>query len=195
MNLDLDGLVSSVLQPIKGYIDKTFAAFSDGSAKLSERIARLEAVAEKGHPEPLPGRDADPALMQRMVDVAVKAIPPAKDGIDGLGFDDLSVHHDGERGVTLRFTNGDKIKEFAFTIPSMIFRGVYKQDAAYEQGDAVTWGGSCWVALKDTSNKPGTCDAWQLAVKRGRDGKDSSEPNDKSKSPVHVAFNKGAGNG
>lgn len=195
MKLDLDGFASSMLHPIKGYIDKTFAAFSDGNAKLSERIARLEAVAEKGYPEPLPGRDADPALMQRMVDVAVKAIPAAKDGVDGLGFDDLSVLHDGERGVTVRFTKGDKIKEFTFTIPTMIFRGVYKQETAYEQGDTVTWAGSCWVALKATTEKPGTGTEWQLAVKRGRDGKDLSESDEKRKSPVHVAFNKDAGNG
>ena len=47
---------------------------------------------------------------------------------------------------------------------------------AYEAGDMVVWGGSMWVATKDTTAKPdmNTAEsrAWKLCVKRGRDGKE-----------------------
>jgi integrin beta 3 len=97
-----------------------------------------------------------------------------KDGVDGLGFDDLTFEHDGERGFTLRFVQGDRTKEFAFEVPVVLDRGVWKEGAAYAKGDAVTWAGSLWIAQKDTDSKPEGGDGWRLAVKRGRDGKDKA---------------------
>jgi len=98
---------------------------------------------------------------------------PGRDGVDGLGFDDISVVPDGDRGFVIRFANGSKVKEFAFKMPVTIDRGVYKPEAAYEKGDGVTYGGSFWIAQKDSpETKPGDGPGWRLAVKRGRDGKD-----------------------
>lgn len=49
-------------------------------------------------------------------------------------------------------------------------RGVWRQ-ALHAKGDGVTWGGSFWIAQKDTETKPDTPDSdWRLGVKRGRDG-------------------------
>ena len=101
---------------------------------------------------------------------------PGKDGLDGLGFDDIQVEYDGERRFSLKFVQGDRVKEFgAFTLPVMIDRGVFKQGTSYEQGDAVSWGGSIWIAQSATSAKPGESGqesrAWRLGVQRGRDGK------------------------
>ena len=59
---------------------------------------------------------------------AVAAIPePAagKDGRDGLGFEDLSVEADGERGLRLTFARGEVRKEFSIRFPVLIDRGVY----------------------------------------------------------------------
>ena len=40
----------------------------------------------------------------------------------------------------------------------------------YERGDAVTYGGSLWIAQRDTNEYPrGEDSGWRLAVKRGRD--------------------------
>jgi hypothetical protein len=98
-----------------------------------------------------------------------------KDGIDGLGFDDLSVLHDGERGVTFRFVKGDRVKEFALSIPAMIYKGVYLEGQTYVRGDVVTWGGSTWHTETDTTTKPGDGSKdYRLMVKRGRDGKDGT---------------------
>lgn len=98
-----------------------------------------------------------------------------RDGVDGLGFEDLEVTTDGERTVTFHFRRGDLSKAFPVTFPIVLDRGVYQGDRRYDAGDAVTWGGSVFVALEPTAAKPGTSApesrAWRLMVKRGGDGK------------------------
>lgn len=116
-------------------------------------------------------------LLQKMVD----AIPRpkdgenGKDGIDGSGFDDLSIEFDGERTLTLAFANGGEKKAKSFKLPHVIYRGIFSAESAYDRGDSVTFGGSNWIATQDSPvGKPGepTAKGWQLAVKKGRDGKD-----------------------
>lgn len=97
-----------------------------------------------------------------------------RDGIDGLGFDDMSADYDGERGIVLRFVRGERIKEFAFSMPVVIDRGVWLEgrEGGYAKGDGVTWGGSFWISQKDDNDdKPDGGEGWRLSVKRGRDGK------------------------
>lgn len=99
-----------------------------------------------------------------------------RDGRDGLGFDDLAVEQTDERSFKLVFAQGDARKEFAFVVPAVIDRGVFKADReeSYQPGDGVTWGGSYWIAQEETKAKPDSPDShWRLAVKRGRDGKDA----------------------
>lgn len=96
------------------------------------------------------------------------------DGVDGLGFDDIDITHDGERGFSIAVVRGDRRKEFTFQLPVVLERGVYKADREYERGDAVTADGSYWIAQKDSpQGKPGQSPDWRLAVKKGRDGKGS----------------------
>lgn len=109
-----------------------------------------------------------------------------KDGADGFGFDDLDVVHDGERGFTFRFTRGDRVKEFPFSVPVQIYRGVYKDGQAYQRGDAVTWGGSQWHCDKATSDKPGEGGAWTLSTKKGRDGRDGVVTEKSAPTPIRV---------
>lgn len=98
------------------------------------------------------------------------------DGKDGLGFDDLTVEQSSDRGVVLRFSRGEQVREFALNFPVVIDRGVYKSGSDYRAGDGVTFGGSWWIAQKDApADKPGQGDGWRLAVKRGRDGKDGKD--------------------
>lgn len=59
--------------------------------------------------------------------------------------------------------------------PFPVYRGVWREQQ-YERGDSVTFGGSQFIANRDTSAKPETEDCgWQLAVKRGRDGKEGKQ--------------------
>ena len=57
-----------------------------------------------------------------------------------------------------------------FTLPVILDRGVWRE-GSYAKGDHVSWDGSGWIAQRDTTDKPGTSDAWRLSTKRGRDGK------------------------
>jgi len=98
---------------------------------------------------------------------------PGRDGYDGLGFEDMTITHDGDRSFAFRMQRGDIVKEYAFTIPAMIYRGVFAEGSAYTHGDTVTWAGSLWHCDGETSEKPGDGSKhWVLAAKRGRDGKD-----------------------
>jgi len=111
---------------------------------------------------------------------------PGKDGADGVGFDDLEASYDGEKTVTLKFTKGERVKEFAFTLPVVIDRGIYTEGKTYSAGDGATWGGSFWIAQKETTAKPGEGGDWRLAVKKGRDGRDGVMKEAKPKEPVRV---------
>jgi hypothetical protein len=113
---------------------------------------------------------------------------PGKPGADAVGFDDLDVTYDGEKTITLKFTKGERVKEFSFAMPVVIDRGVYREGSEYKAGDAVTWGGSLWIAQKDTASKPDAGDEWRLSVKRGRDGKDGSVKETKRAEPVRVGI-------
>jgi hypothetical protein len=111
---------------------------------------------------------------------------PGKPGADAVGFDDLDVSYDGEKTITLKFTKGEHVKEFSFAMPVVIDRGVYREGSEYKAGDAVTWGGSLWIAQKETAAKPDAGDDWRLSVKRGRDGKDGTVKETKRAEPLRV---------
>jgi hypothetical protein len=110
-----------------------------------------------------------------------------RNGEAGLGFDDLEFDYDGERAFAFRLIRGDVVKEYSFTAPLVIDRGVFKAETAYAKGDGVSFGGSFFIAQRDTSERPETSDAWRLAVKRGRDGKDGVVKSAKVDGPLKVA--------
>lgn len=128
--------------------------------------------------------DRDGNLIASFTDGRLKTLgqiigKDGRDGIDGkdgipFGVDDLnmSLMEDG-RTIRLAFAKGETEYAFQIGVPTMIYRGVYREGSAYEQGDTVTWGGSLWHADKATSGKPDSGD-WTLAAKRGRDGRDKA---------------------
>jgi hypothetical protein len=96
-----------------------------------------------------------------------------KDGEDGLGFDDLDAGYNGERGVTLKFIRGERVKEFNLHMPVIVDRGYWREGFKAKQGDAVTHDGTLWIALRDNAVKP--ClehkDDWRIGARKGRDGR------------------------
>jgi hypothetical protein len=67
--------------------------------------------------------------------------------------------------VSVECSNGRVIAK-EFTVPTMIYRGVYRAGEVYEKGDVVTWAGSTWHAGAKTSEKPGTgSTAWTMSTK------------------------------
>lgn len=114
---------------------------------------------------------------------------PGKDGQpgrDGIGFDDMTLDYDGERTFTFLFQRGERIEERKFVVPVMLDRGVYRPETAYAKGDAVTYGGSVWIAQADTKEKPDGSADWRLAVKKGRDGKDGTMKSAECRRPINV---------
>lgn len=99
---------------------------------------------------------------------------PGKDG-ETFTLDDFDiVPLDDERSFDFRFTRGNVCHSFEFSFPVIIDRGVWKAGKAFTKGDAVTWGGSLWIAQRDEPGKPDTPDSgWRLAVKKGQPGKDA----------------------
>lgn len=175
---DIIGLMGQIAPVIREYTENA----------LKPALARVEAVEEtvKGFKVPRDGKDVDPASVERLVAEKVAAIPVPKDGADGLGFDDIEVIHDGARGFTLKFSQGDRVKVFPFSLPVVLDKGVYKADEEYEPGDGVTYGGSFWIAQEKTAEKPDGGNGWRLAVKRGRAGKDAVAAPAGTKEPVRV---------
>lgn len=92
--------------------------------------------------------------------------------VDGINA--IAVTRDSERGFTVRITrSSDTTDATSFVMPVLIYRGVYQAGRVYEEGDVVTWGGSLWHCNEPTDAKPdGESNAWTLAAKRGRDGRD-----------------------
>src|ERR1700680_1330000 len=52
------------------------------------------------------------------------------------------------------------------------YQGTWDAARTYEAENTCTLGGNLWVCKRVTYDRPGTSDAWQLAVKRGRNGRD-----------------------
>lgn len=95
-----------------------------------------------------------------------------KDGADGLGLEDLTFELSETGRAVAKFQRGEVVK--AVKLPSIVDRGIFREGETYEKGDAVTWGGSLWIAQEDgVTEKPEATKAWRLAVKKGRDGKDT----------------------
>jgi hypothetical protein len=90
------------------------------------------------------------------------------------GVHEINIERIDERTFSLVATlTGGKSAEQRFTMPVLIYRGVYQPSQTYAAGDTVTWAGSLWHANEETSAKPDQGGgAWTLAAKRGRDGKD-----------------------
>jgi integrin beta 3 len=133
----------------------TWAALKDDLAAARERLAVVEVR------QPIPGPMG----------------PAGRDGVDGVGFDDLRVDHDGERTFTITAVRGAVVKSLGtFTVPVPLYREVWIDGRTYEPGDSVTWAGSEWHCRTTTTTKPGDgSKAWTLKVKRGRDGKDGKD--------------------
>jgi collagen type III alpha len=114
-------------------------------------------------------------LIQRCIDRIEKPKDgaPGKDGRDAFALEEIQADlGDDGRTLTLAWVRGDERVARSLILPHVIYRGVHKHDQRYQRGDSVTFQGSTWIAMRDTSSKPETDDSWRLATKRGRDGKD-----------------------
>lgn len=109
---------------------------------------------------------------QATLERAIDRLPKPKDGQDGKSFDGkVSMRSEdmGDGRVRHRWYIGEeevgRHEERVF-----VDRGVFKEGSDYWRNNAVTFGGSLWLAQKDAPRgKPGNSQDWRLAVKKGRD--------------------------
>ena len=126
----------------------------------------------------LPGLEALGLVRERVASLEARpAVPgpvgPA--GADGLGFDDLAVTFDGAHTLTLRFTAGERVKEFPITLPFLRDCGIHHEGRTLRAGRC-RHVGRLAVARREGDDKPaGPRDLGGrpgvLAVKGGRDGR------------------------
>lgn len=175
---DVDERLKELQEKIEGIPQP--ADWSDEIAALHRAVESIEI------PEPIPGpagkdgvgiaevkQNDDGELIVKMTTGETFNVGKVR-GEDGLGFDDMTVEHDGERGFAFVLTRGEREIRKEFSLPVVLDRGIWKEERTYQPGDGVTMGGSYWIAQTETSARPETSKDWRLAVKRGRDGKDGT---------------------
>lgn len=200
---DGEAFGQQMVEIVRSYVDAELAPLKAENADLRARIAALEErpapeKGEKGEPgergtdgqdgrDGIDGKDAAGIVdflksegelvltLQdgRVVRTGIRDGEKGQDGRDGFGFDDMDacVLSD-DRTIELSFRRGDEEKCFTFKWPTPVYRGVFKQGEEYQPGDLVTWGGSLHHCNAPTTEKPDV-GPWQVAAKKGRDGKDA----------------------
>lgn len=112
-----------------------------------------------------------------LINRCIDRIEKPKDGLpgrDAFQLEDVEVTLGTDnRTLTMAFVREGARVERSIVLHHPIYRGVYKAGDKYQRGDTVSFGGSTFTAMRDTSSKPETDDSWKLACKRGRDGKDA----------------------
>lgn len=113
-----------------------------------------------------------------------------KDGADGLSMVDVARDYIPEtHEIIERWTVGGVSKELRYPAGGIRPGGFWTDGKRCPAGMAVTHDGALWIAKRDTAAKPSleAKEDWQLAVRKGRDGKDGRHGIDKTAS-VNVNF-------
>jgi hypothetical protein len=129
-------------------------------------------------PRPVDGKDADPAHTAELVEAAVvrqfELLRPhikGEAGARGVGIDDVVVNYDEQAGVAT-FLVGERVLGEIRGIPHD--GGLFKRGSAYRKAALVTYGGSTFIAQRDTTEPIGgdpPSKDWRLTVQRGRDAR------------------------
>jgi collagen type III alpha len=136
---------------------------------------------EKGE-QGLAGRDGQPGsqgVAGRDGERGEKGLD-GKDGRDGT-LEDIEIAQPNERTIEFRRKDGSVLG--TVKLYGILDKDVYDPTKAYERGDAVSLGGSLYLAQRDTKAGEKPEDPlyarrdgpWRLAVKRGRDGRNGKD--------------------
>lgn len=106
----------------------------------------------------------------------IQNVEPHRAGWDVIvrGVSSVEVHPIDENNFAIKTKlTGGADQVVKMSMPTMVYKEVWKEGETYQKGHVVTWGGSMWIAKNaDVTSKPATSSDWQLCVKRGTDGKD-----------------------
>ncbi len=147
---------------------------ADEDAITRRVLASVDAMVQKAisaMPVPRDGRDGLPGVPGLPGEKGADAIN-GRDGADGLSLEDFDAFmKDDGRTLVIKLVRGELVREKEIRLDVPIYRGVFEREKAYQKGDTVTYGGSCWQALSDDPVPPGDGKGWRLMVKRGNDAK------------------------
>lgn len=96
--------------------------------------------------------------------------------VEGIAEETETLQEDGRTIIRRTLYSSGRMFERSISMAVVLDKGVFKADARYAPGDAVTWAGSVWIAQSRADGspygKPGTpASGWRLAVKAGRDAR------------------------
>lgn len=92
----------------------------------------------------------------------------AADVVDAVAANDPN----DSRRIAIRFQRADGVAhDVSFSVPSLIWRGMWSSDETYTLGDVVAWNGASWVASTDCPDTaPAAGPGWALLAKQGKPG-------------------------
>lgn len=98
-----------------------------------------------------------------------------RDGKDGIGFDSVRGEYVAEKGFVLTLANAERSTELV--LPYMAHKGFWREGMMLKAAESITHDGALWIAKRDNTTKPcmENADDWQLAARKGRDGKDGQK--------------------
>jgi hypothetical protein len=134
---------------------------------LAKEVVALVPLPKDGEP----GKDAEPIDRVALAKDVLALIPIPRDGRDGIAsLDDLRAEVAKAVDESVGPTVEKAVAESIAALPTLQYRGVFREGTAYKAGECVTWAGSMWHADSETEEKPGEGKtAWTLMVKKGRD--------------------------
>lgn len=201
------GRISEVAKSIPSAYDDT-ALRTDLTALIKQQDEQIQTVAKmvSERPTPADGRDALQLEVLPAIDEAKSytrgtyakhagGLWRAFEQTSGMrgweciveGVKELQVDMADKRLSVKAVMSSGAFAEMVKELPLQIYRGVFKSDNPYYQGDTVTWAGSLWHCnVTGTKAQPGDGSSdWTLAVKKGRDGREIVKT-ERREGPVHL---------
>lgn len=139
--------------------------------KLERRVATAECTIEAFALERKALTDERDALAKRVDDLEQKMVAAA-DALEQRNAEADSRMASVNDVLQRIETAEQSVARFEQCINDFADKGVWKP-GIFRKWNVVTFGGSIWIAQRDTTVKPGDGADWRLAVKRGRDGSDA----------------------
>lgn len=163
------------LQDLTALVRGLAPVLRDHVALLQAKDRGLDGAPGPAGPEGKPGRDGQPGIPGRDGARGDRGTDGEKgqDGAPGRDgtLESLRVEQVDERSWKLVRADGTTVPGGVLTFSVPLYRGVYTSGATYTTGDAVTFGGSVWIARATTTEKPGDGETkWWRAVNRGSQG-------------------------
>lgn len=111
-----------------------------------------------------------------------------KDGTDGLSLDAFDLEYiEASHEVCVKATCNGRTKELRYPAGGIRPAGYWREGTKAIPGEAWVHGGSLWIAMKATEQKPATnADAWIIAARAGKDGERGASGKIPDHSPIKL---------